>query len=251
MTTSRLNKLFLQIDNNSNKYIILDTYNDIFCQNNLVITSLKFQLYNFLIGQIERIAFLENDKVYFLDNKSYKSFLKLDIEQNDLVSGPLGLTKIINTNVAENYMQKLFYISFLDQLEHFLSEKIKSIYIFDMVTFNSIISTKGENIINKSAKNNIFIVISNNLNQIKISNSDLESYKFIELNKPDKDEINNILNLLNLKNNLEVNYNLDKIVVDSLNDFYHKLINYKDDYLEIDSLFTTKDNKDDIKWLEF
>ena len=246
MTTLRIENTLAGINENSKTYIIYGNTKDIFCDNNLIISDLKFQIYNNLKKYNQRLVFLEKDKTYFLDKKSCNLFLEQNDSQLQLVKGPLNNLQIIKAQANSEFMQKLFYYSFIDQIEYFLEQNTSSVYICDLYSFNKINDLF-------SGSNNTFIVLNETIDKISLI-KESDNYKFLEITKPFKDEVVNLLNYLAIKNDLKTNYGEIDITIlkfDSLMEFYHKLKDYHNAYIELEKIFVQKENKDNTTWLEF
>lgn len=251
MTVSRIKNLLLKINNSqASLFFLTGNIEDIFCDKNLTISNLRLELYNSFknVLNIERITFVEKDDIYFLDDKSYKSYLGLEV--NDLTNGPLGNISILNSKINQSYLQGIFKEAFIEQLNYFLSQNIKSVYIIDSYSFNNYFS--NYNYLTDS--NNLIIIIDKQLNSLKISLINENKFEIIELDKPDKSEVFNLLNNLRINNGLEAIYDIDELTkkIESLTYIYSNLKDHHNICLYLKNIFVKEERiyKSNTDWLE-
>lgn len=247
MTTYRIKKIFNNIKNNR-IYFLQD--NDIFCNYQLIISNLDFQIFKYF-SQNHRIVFIDKTNIKFADQNSYASFYDNDGLN---LKGILGNLKLIEFNKDINLFEKIFYSQFIKNLGNFINQDIKTIFIID--SENKDINNMLD-LINVNYHNNIFVIKYNDIKSLKKIQFDyLDNNYLIENLNPELDEIYNILEFLRIKNNLIFDWNLilnNNISVNNLFSFYNNLKHLNDkDITDIIIKFNNKEKEQEkITWLEF
>ncbi len=249
---------------------ILDDREDYFCKNSLIISNLTNVLWDILKSlKFKRIIFFGiNEKIFFLDKESKE--LCFSGQGEKLVSGPLGEIDLINfnNNYSENkkfLSDKIQYNMMIKSIEKLVFENIPTCFVF--IEFENI-SSENSNYIIKSINrclnlrnnNNKFILTCNSssLNTL-INNLKLKSYfKNIELNRPCKIEIMNLINNFRIINKVKIDWNnidsfIENIYQENffLKDIYNDLkkINDLSEFKLKDKIDKNKDNNT-IEWIE-
>lgn len=250
---------------------VLDTREDYFCQNNLLLSNLVFVLWDTLKSlNFKRIIFFgNNEKIFFLDNESKK--LCFAGQNKNLVNGPLGEINILN--FKDNYFEnqrllsdKTQYEIMTKSLDKLAVENIPTCFIFIDIEYLS--SNKNYTYIIKSI--NRCLNIRNNSNKFifTCSNSSLDLlinklklnqyFKNIEITSPCKIEIMNLINNFRIANEFKIDW---RHIDNFIENIYQEKLFLKDIYnglKKIDDLskFTLQNNIDKsndnnpLKWIE-
>lgn len=258
MTTKRIIKLFQSfLFTDNNLFFVYGETNDLFCDKKLRLSNFNYQLFEFL-NSYQRKAFINAEQVYFLDNHSYNGFMNYDLENKSSkpINGPLGELKLINFKFEQKVINNLFKTEFLKNLNYFIKQNIKSLYVINSEN-NSDIFDIVEILKNNNNKNNHFIITIKDMTLLEkiIRVCNLTNSYIYELENPFDDEIYNLLNLLRIKNNISFDLNKEFInqkKFGNLSDLYNKLKGYQDiDITDIiNQICKMELTKDKTDWLE-
>jgi hypothetical protein len=270
MQIKRLEKLLNENIFYENMAIIYGYLNDLFCDKQLSLSNLEYQLYRSLKNNgYKRILFIDSEKsVYAFDTYSLNSCLP-NIKAEELVKGPLGDYSFFNRKVEKKFN---YYNGFIEVVDTILNDNIQTTIFFknfdELLLKNDASIEIIKKVLKSFLKNN-----GNNSNKIilafdvkkseevknTISIHNLSFLKelleeninsLIKINLPEKDEIYNLLNYLRIKNNMAFNWEeLDEVLLIlknqklKLKNIYNKLKNTPSNFV-LDIEFTKKLSKE-------
>lgn len=229
---------------------IYGNLSDIFCLNDLLLTSFSFTLYKVLKKEnYKRILFFDKDvNLYSFDKTSINSLYDKNKSQITLVDGPLGKVDFLNKSFFENNNNNISILEFLDDI---LLENIKTAIIFEnLEDFESshikLIKDKLSKLPYKTSIESkcIFLFKNENISKIEtfVKRNNLDHLFFTNengltnlhyLDNPNTNEISNLINHLRITSKITIDIMLIKKFSSILSEQKYKLKVYCNKLLKL------------------